>query len=92
MDILGYSSYGWLPSALYLALLLVLSFKAKSGGESGLSSGLVQAAIFVILVIHGVQLHDSVFTPQGFVFGFAQCSTYRFGKRTHTFADRPHVA
>ena len=72
MDILGYSSYGWLPSALYLALLLVLSFKAKRGMESGLSSGLVQAAIFVILVIHGVQLHDSVFTPQGFVFGFAQ--------------------
>jgi ABC-type uncharacterized transport system permease subunit len=72
MDILGYSSYGWLPSALYLALLLILSFKAKSGVESGLSSALVQAAILVILVIHGVQLHDSVFTPQGFVFGFAQ--------------------
>ena len=72
MDILGYSSYGWLPSALYLALLLVLSFKAKRGVESGLSSALVQAAIFVILVIHGMQLHDSVFTPQGFVFGFAQ--------------------
>ena len=72
MDILGYSSYGWLPSALYLGLLLVLSFKAKRGVESRLSSALVQAAIFVILVIHGVQLHDSVFTPQGFVFGFAQ--------------------
>ena len=72
MDILGYSSYGWLPSALYLALLLVLSFKAKSGVESGLSTVMVQAAIFVILVIHGVQLHDSVFTSQGFVFGFAQ--------------------
>ena len=72
MDILGYSSYGWLPSALYLALLLVLSFKAKSGMESRLSSALVQAAIFMILVIHGVQLHNSVFTPQGFVFGFAQ--------------------
>ena len=72
MDILGYSSYGWLPSALYLALLLILSFKAKSGVESRPSSALVQAAIFVILVIHGVQLHDSVFTPQGFVFGFAQ--------------------
>ncbi len=72
MDILGYSSSGWLPSALYLALLLVLGFKAKSGVESRLSSALVQAAIFVILVIHGVQLHDSVFTPQGFVFGFAQ--------------------
>ena len=26
----------------------------------------------MILVIHGVQLHDSVFTSQGFVFGFAQ--------------------
>ena len=26
----------------------------------------------MILVIHGVVLHDSVFTPQGFVFGFAQ--------------------
>ncbi|QWD66447.1 inner membrane protein YpjD [Polynucleobacter sp. MWH-Aus1W21] len=72
MDILGYSSYGWLPSALYLALLLVLSFKAKSGVESRLSTALVQAAIFVILVIHGAQLHDSVFTPEGFVFGFAQ--------------------
>jgi ABC-type uncharacterized transport system permease subunit len=72
MDILGYSSYGWLPSVLYLALLLILSFKAKSGVESGLSSALVQAAILVILVVHGVQLHDSVFTPQGFVFGFAQ--------------------
>ncbi|QWD90970.1 inner membrane protein YpjD [Polynucleobacter sp. MWH-Braz-FAM2G] len=72
MDILGYSSYGWLPSVLYLVLLLLLSFKAKSGVESRLSTVLVQAAIFVILVIHGVQLHDSVFTPQGFVFGFAQ--------------------
>ncbi|WP_114689221.1 inner membrane protein YpjD [Polynucleobacter necessarius] len=72
MDILGYSSYGWLPSTLYLALLLVLSFRPKSGVESGLTTLLVQAAIFVILVVHGVQLHDSVFTPEGFVFGFAQ--------------------
>ena len=72
MDILGYSSYGWLPSALYLALLLILSFKAKSGVESGFSTFLIQAAIFVILVVHGVQLHDSVFTSGGFVFGFAQ--------------------
>lgn len=72
MDILGYSSYGWLPSALYLVLLLVLSFKSKGGVESGLSTAMVQAAIFVILAIHGVQLHDSVFTPEGFVIGFAQ--------------------
>ena len=72
MDILGYSSYGCLPSALYLILLLVLSFKSKTATHSPLFSGLVQAAIFVILLIHGIELHDSVFTPQGFVFGFAQ--------------------
>ena len=72
MDILGYSSYGWLPSALYLALLLVLSLRPKEGAESTLSTALIQGAIFGILVIHGVQLHDSVFTPEGFIFGFAQ--------------------
>jgi len=72
MDILGYSSYGWLPSALYLVLLLFLSFRSKAAANSRLASGLVQTAIFVILLIHGAELHDSVFTPQGFVFGFAQ--------------------
>jgi hypothetical protein len=72
MDILGYSSYGCLPSALYLILLLVLSFRSKAAADSALFSGLVQVAIFVILLIHGIELHDSVFTPQGFVFGFAQ--------------------
>ncbi len=72
MDILGYSSYGCLPSALYLVLLLILSFRPKTAVDSPLFSSLVQAAIFVILLIHGIELHDSVFTPQGFVFGFAQ--------------------
>ena len=72
MDILGYSSCGWLPSLLYLILLLVLTFKSKLVLESALFAGVVQVAIFVILVIHGIQLHDSVFTAQGFVFGFAQ--------------------
>jgi ABC-type uncharacterized transport system permease subunit len=72
MDILGYSSYGWLPSALYLALLLILSLRPKEGMESSLSTALIQGAIFGILVIHAIQLHDSVFTPEGFVFGFAQ--------------------
>ena len=72
MDILGYSSYGWLPSLIYLLLLLVLSFKAKDGLESPLFTGFVQATIFVALLIHAIVLHDSVFTSQGFVFGFAQ--------------------
>ncbi|WP_370625473.1 inner membrane protein YpjD [Polynucleobacter sp. Latsch14-2] len=40
--------------------------------DSSLFSGLVQVAIFAILLIHGIELHDSVFTPEGFVFGFAQ--------------------
>ena len=72
MDILGYSSYGWLPSVLYLLILLVLSLRAKAGVESPAFAGLVQVAILTVLLIHGFELHDSVFTPQGFVFGFAQ--------------------
>jgi len=55
-----------------LILLLVLTFKSKLVLESALFASVVQVAIFVILVIHGIQLHDSVFTAQGFVFGFAQ--------------------
>ena len=72
MDILGYSSSGWLPSVLYLLLLLVLSSRAKGGTEPPLFSALIQAAIFIVLLIQGLELHNSVFTPQGFVFGFAQ--------------------
>ena len=72
MDILGYSSYDWLPSVLYLLILLVLSLRAKAGVESPAFAGLVQVAILTVLLIHGFELHDSVFTPQGFVFGFAQ--------------------
>jgi len=55
-----------------LLLLLVLSLKPKAKLETSLFTALVQAAIFFVLLIHGVALHDSVFTPQGFVFGFAQ--------------------
>ena len=72
MDILGYSSSGCLPSALYFILLLVLTLTSKAKVDSAWFSGLVQGAIFVILLIHGVELHDSVFTAEGFVFGFAQ--------------------
>jgi ABC-type uncharacterized transport system permease subunit len=72
MDILGHSSYGLLPPALYLLLLLFLSVRSRGGVESPSSSGLIQIFILLILVIHGVDLHESVFTPQGFVFGFAQ--------------------
>ena len=72
MDILGYSASGWLPSALYLMLLVFLSLRSKQKVESATLTALIQAAIFAILIIHGIVLHDSVFTSQGFVFGFAQ--------------------
>ena len=72
MDILGYSGSGWLPSALYLLLLVFLSSRPKEMVESSAFSILIQMAILLILMVHGVVLHESVFTPQGFVFGFAQ--------------------
>jgi len=72
MDILGYSGSGWLPSALYLLLLVFLSSRPKGESESSAFSGLIQGAILLILLVHGIQLHNSVFTPEGFVFGFAQ--------------------
>jgi ABC-type uncharacterized transport system permease subunit len=72
MDILGYSGSGWLPSALYLLLLVFLSSRPKGESESSAFNRLIQAAILLILLVHGIQLHDSVFTPEGFVFGFAQ--------------------
>lgn len=72
MDILGHPAYELLPSALYLLLLLFLSFSPKEKDKSSESSLLIQAFILLALLAHGLQLHDSVFTPQGFVFGFAQ--------------------
>jgi len=72
MDILGYSSSGWLPSALYLILLLILGSRAKGSVESPLYAGLVQVGIFLALLAHAIELHNSVFTSEGFVFGFAQ--------------------
>ncbi len=72
MDILGYSGSGWLPFALYLLLLVFLSSRPQGEIESPAFTGLIQAAILLILLLHGMQLHDSVFTPEGFVFGFAQ--------------------
>ena len=72
MDILGYSGSGWLSSALYLLLLVLLSSRPKGESESSAFTGLIQGVILLILLVHGIQLHDSVFTPEGFVFGFAQ--------------------
>jgi len=72
MTILGYSGLGWLPSILYLSLFILLAFRNQNRPETPLFIGLVQALIFFALIIHGSLLHDSIFTEQGFVFGFAQ--------------------
>ncbi|WP_255537939.1 inner membrane protein YpjD [Polynucleobacter sp. 15G-AUS-farblos] len=49
-----------------------MSFRSKDGDESSASVGLIQGFILFALVVHGLVLHDSVFTDRGFVFGFAQ--------------------
>jgi hypothetical protein len=72
MTILGYSGLGWLPSILYLSLFILLAFRNQNRPETPLFIGLVQALIFFALIIHGSLLHDSIFTEQGFIFGFAQ--------------------
>ncbi len=74
MNILGYFNFGYLTPLLYLMLLLFLGLRPSRRGiqESSQSSWLLRAVIFGILVIHGIDIHNSVFTPNGFVFGFAQ--------------------
>ncbi|WP_232725949.1 cytochrome C assembly family protein [Polynucleobacter brandtiae] len=49
-----------------------LSWRSKTKVEPPVFTFLIQAAILVALLMHGLQLHDSVFAAQGFVFGFAQ--------------------
>jgi ABC-type uncharacterized transport system permease subunit len=72
MDILGYLSYSWLTPALYLLLLVFLTLSSQALAQSPVFTGMVRIGIFFILIIHGIQLHDSVFTDKGFVFDFAQ--------------------
>ncbi len=72
MDILGHPASGLFPAAIYLLLLVFLSLKSKDGEGSATSVAVLQAYIFFALLVHGIQLHDSVFTERGFVFGFAQ--------------------
>jgi ABC-type uncharacterized transport system permease subunit len=72
MTILGYSGFGWLPSLLYLLLIIVLGYRDQKRPETPLFVGLVQTLILIVLIIHGVLLHDSIFNGDTFVFGFAQ--------------------
>ena len=74
MDILGYSGIAFLPSTFYLLLLfgemsrLGRSHEASQDSESWLS----QVLLLIPIVMHGLILHESIFTAEGFIFGFAQ--------------------
>jgi len=73
MNILDYLSLDALIPLCYLILLIFLGLRSKKReSQSSQSSFLVRALIFALLVVHGIQIHESVFTPEGFVFGFAQ--------------------
>ena len=72
MDIFSHLASDLLPCVLYFLLLVFLSLKSRQGNESFAISGLIQGFMLMTLLVHGVVLHNSVFTPQGFVFGFAQ--------------------
>ena len=73
MNILDYLSLDALIPLCYLILLIFLGLRSKKReSQSSQSSLLVRELIFALLVVHGIQIHESVFTPEGFVFGFAQ--------------------
>ena len=72
MTILGYSGFGWLPSLLYLLLIIVLGYRDQKRPESPFFVGLVQILILIVLIIHGILLYESIFNGEHFVFGFAQ--------------------
>ncbi|QWD70599.1 cytochrome c biogenesis protein CcsA [Polynucleobacter sp. UB-Siik-W21] len=73
MNILDYLSLDALIPLCYLILLIFLGLRSKKReSQSSQSSLLVRALIFALLVVHGIQIHESVFTPEGFIFGFAQ--------------------
>ena len=73
MNILDYLSLDALIPLCYLIMLIFLGLRSKKReSQSSQSSLPVRALIFALLVVHGIQIHESVFTPEGFVFGFAQ--------------------
>lgn len=76
MNILGHPSFAWIPSALYFLFFLreirVYSQNSEKNQDSPIVSSLSQWLLLPILVLHGISLHESIFTQQGFIFGFAQ--------------------
>ena len=76
MNILGHSSFAWIPSALYFLFFLReikgFSQNSEQNQASFTATKASQWLLLPILILHGVALHESIFTSQGFIFGFAQ--------------------
>ena len=51
MTILGYSGFGWLPSLLYLLLIVVLGYRDQKRPETPFFVALVQILILIVLII-----------------------------------------
>ena len=76
MNILGHPSLAWLPSILYFLFfwqeIRVYSLKPEQNQDSPLVSNQSQWLLLPVILLHGLILHESIFTSQGFIFGFAQ--------------------
>ena len=76
MNILGHPSLAWLPSALYFLFfwkeIRVYAQNSEQNQDSSRVLPLSQWLLLPPLVLHGLILHESIFTSQGFIFGFAQ--------------------
>lgn len=76
MNILGHPSLAWLPTALYFLFfwkeIRVYARNSEENYDSPRVSSSSQWLLLPLLILHGWILHESIFTPAGFIFGFAQ--------------------
>ena len=76
MNILGHPSLAWLPTALYFLFfwkeIRVYALNSEENHASPRVSSSSQWLLLPLLILHGWMLHESIFTPAGFIFGFAQ--------------------
>jgi ABC-type uncharacterized transport system permease subunit len=76
MNILGHPSLAWIPSALYFLFfwqeIRVYVLNSEQNQDSPRVSPSSQWLLLPLLLLHGLILHESIFTPEGFIFGFAQ--------------------
>lgn len=74
MDILGYPGSSLVSCVLYLLLLVreATFFSVDVETSTQRESAFQQLIVLIPIALHGVVLHESIFTSEGFVFGFAQ--------------------